>query len=157
MSIDNLKSLMDGFDPASLLPELGTIMGKMEFAMRIAVLAGPIILLFMGLAYLLVPPREANYYFGYRCYFGMGSVNAWRFTQRLAGLVWTLLGLLLVIVMAVISSGFGGKEIMDMIWAAGKCVIWEAVLIGVSCLVINALVAIRYDAQGQRRAKKAAK
>ena len=43
MSIDNLKSLMDGFDPASLLPQLDTIMGKMEFAMRIAVLAGPVI------------------------------------------------------------------------------------------------------------------
>jgi len=157
MSIDNLKSLMDGFNPADLLPELGTIMGKMEFAMRIAVLAGPVILLLMGLAYLLLPPKEANYYFGYRCYFGMGSVNAWRFTQRLAGLIWTLLGLLLTIIMAVVSSGFAGQEIMDMIWSAGKCVIWEAVLIGISCLVINALVAIRYNSEGQRRSKKAVK
>ncbi|MBR3972509.1 MAG: SdpI family protein [Oscillospiraceae bacterium] len=157
MSIDNLKSLMDGFDPASLLPQLDTIMGKMEFAMRIAVLAGPVILFFMGLAYLLLPPKEANYYFGYRCYFGMGSVNAWRFTQRLAGLIWTLLGLGLGIVMAVISSGFAGMEIMDMIWAAGKCVLWEAVIIGMSCLVINALVAIRYNSEGERRGKKAVK
>ena len=157
MSIDNLKSLMDGFDPASLLPQLDTIMGKMEFAMRIAVLAGPVILLFMGLAYLLVPPKEANYYFGYRCYFGMGSVNAWRFTQRFAGAIWTLLGLGLAIVMAVISGSFAGQEIMDMIWAAVKCVTWEAILVGVSCLVINIIVAMRYDAKGELRGRKAVK
>ena len=157
MSIDNLKSLMDGFDPASLLPQLDTIMGKMEFAMRIAVLAGPVILLFMGLAYLLVPPKEANYYFGYRCYFGMGSVNAWRFTQRFAGAVWSVLGLAIGVIMAVISSSFSGQEIMDMIWAAVRCVTWEAIVIGASCLVINGIVALRYDAKGERRAKKAVK
>lgn len=154
MSIEDLKALMDGFDPAALLPELDTILGKMEFLMRLAVLAGPVILLVMGLIYLFAAPKEANYYLGYRCYFGMGSVEAWRFTQRIAGLVWSILGLVLTVVMLLISGGFGGRQVMDMIWLAVKCVIWEAVIIGVSCLAVNTVVALLFDRNGKLRKKK---
>ena len=54
MTIEDLKTLMDEFDPAVLLPELDTVVGKVELVARIAVLAGPVILLLLGLAYLLV-------------------------------------------------------------------------------------------------------
>ena len=50
MSIDDFKALMDEFDPASLLPELDSIMGWVTTVARIAVLIGPIVLLVMGLA-----------------------------------------------------------------------------------------------------------
>ena len=151
MNIDGLKTLMEDFDPAALLPELDTMLGKMELVMRIAVIIGPVILLVLGLIYFLAPPKEANHYFGYRCWFGMGSVDAWRYTQRLAGIIFTVLGLILVIVMLVISGGFAGKEIMDMLWLAVKCVIWEVALVALSCLVINAIVALRFDSKGERR------
>lgn len=151
MSIDDLKGLMDGFDPTTLMPDLSTIIGKVELVARIAVTIGPVILLVLGLIYLLAPPREANYHFGYRCWFGMGSVDAWRFTQRLAGIIWSALGLVLVIVMLIISGGFAGKEMMDMLWLAVKCVIWEAALVAISCLVINTLAALRFDSKGERR------
>mgnify|MGYP002517907876 CR=1 FL=1 len=45
MSIEDFKTLMDEFDPASLLPELDTVIGKIAFIARIAVLVGPIVLL----------------------------------------------------------------------------------------------------------------
>ena len=93
MSIDDFKGLMDAFDPASLLPELDPILDKLAWIARIVVLLGPGVMLLMGLVYLLATPKEANYYIGYRCYYGMGSVEAWRFTQRLAGIVFAALGL----------------------------------------------------------------
>ena len=74
MKIEDFKGLMDAFDPAALLPELDSIMGVLEFAMEIAVLAGPVVLLVLGLLYLFAAPKEANYYLGYRCFFGMGSI-----------------------------------------------------------------------------------
>ena len=153
MTIEDLKTLMDEFDPAVLLPELDTVVGKVELVARIAVLAGPVILLLLGLAYLLVSPKEANYHFGYRCYFGMGSVEAWRFSQRLAGAVWAVLGLVLSVVMLLICNGFAGQEIMDILGSAVKCLLWEVGVVAVSCLVINGLVAARYDAKGYRRNK----
>jgi len=154
MTIDDLKGLMDEFDPATLLPELGSLTEKIAPVMRWAVVIGPIILLVMGLLYLLAPPKEANYYFGYRCWFGMGSVDAWRFTQRLAGIAWSGLGLVLAVVMWFQSGRLAGMEMMDMLRTAGKCVIWEAALVAVSILAINVATAIRFDSKGELRKEK---
>ena len=151
MNIEDLKGLMDGMDPTALLPDLGTVIGKVELVARIAVTAGPIILLILGLIYLLAPPKEANHHFGYRCWFGMGSVDAWRFTQRIAGIIWSVLGLVLVIIMLAVSGSFREKEMMDMLWLAVKCVIWEVALAAVSCLVINTIAALRFNSRGERR------
>ena len=65
---------------------------------------------------LFFTPREANHYIGYRCYFGMGSVQAWRFTQRFAGLVFGILGLVLTVVMLFITNGFESANVMTLVW-----------------------------------------
>lgn len=150
-SFEDIKVLMDNFDPVTLLPDLSTVVGQVEFVTRIAVLIGPIVLLIMGIAYFLFAPKEANYHFGYRCYYGMGSVEAWRFTQRLAGAIWTLAGIALTVVMTVITTGFPGKEIMDVINSGVTCLVWEVALAAVSCVVINVLVMLRYNRKGERR------
>ena len=149
--IQSIKEMMDGFDPATLLPEISTIVGKVQLVCSVAILAAPIIMLFMGLAYLLFAPREANYYFGYRCYFGMGSVNAWRFTQRIAGIVLGGLGLILTPVMFFISSGFAGMQVMDMVWKALRCLLWQAGLTILATLAINSLAMFWFNRKGELR------
>ena len=154
LNIDSIKEMMDGFDPASLLPELSSVFDFVAAVCRIAVLAGPIILLVLGLAYLLFAPKEANYYFGYRCYYGMGSVEAWRFTQRLAGAVLGGTGLILTGAMVFLSGGFAGMEAMDMVWKAFWCLVWQAVLILLANAAIWAVTFFRFDARGNYRNKK---
>ena len=154
LDIESIKEIMDAFDPACLLPEMGDILQFLTGLCQIAVMAAPIVLLCLGLAYLFLSPREANYYFGYRCYFGMGSVEAWRFTQRLAGLVLGLLGLILCGVMLVISRGFAGMDAMEMVWKAFWCLIWQAVLALLANGGIWAAAAVRFDARGNYRGKK---
>ena len=151
---DAVKAIMDNFDPASLLPDLSSIFGWMELVCRIAVLVGPIVLAALGIAYLFFSPKEANYYFGYRTYFGMGSVEAWRFTQRLAGIVLSLLGLAMTGVMLVISGGFAGMEVMDMVWKALGCLGVEAVLALLANLVISLVAMAKFDRKGNYRKKK---
>ena len=154
MSIDDFKGLMDAFDPASLLPELNPILDKLALIARIVVLLGPGVMLLMGLVYLLATPKEANYYIGYRCYYGMGSVEAWRFTQRLAGIVFAALGLVSGIAVLLISGSFAGMDTMALLWKAVYCVLAEAGLVIVSCLTINTVVALRYDGKGYERKNK---
>ena len=154
MSIEDFKELMDGFDPASLLPELETIVSKIAPIARIVVLVGPVVLLLMGLLYLFAAPKEANHYLGFRCYYGMGSVDAWRFTQRLAGIVWSGLGLVLGIVMLLVSFSFGKLETIDLLWRAVYCVLWEAGLTLAAFAAINILVALRFDVKGDHRKKR---
>ena len=153
-SIDSIKELMDGFDPASLLPELDTVFGKVELVCRVIVMIGPALLLLLGLVYLFLTPREANHYIGYRCYFGMGSEEAWRFTQRLAGIVWGALGLVLTVLMFFLSAGFAGKEVMDTISTGFTCILWQIGLTVASCLAINIVAMVRYNRKGEPRSAK---
>ena len=154
MTKEDLTSLLEGADLSKLLPELDTIVDRMAPMMKVALLAGPVIFLVLGLLYLFATPKEANYKFGYRCYFGMGSVNAWRYTQRLAGIVFTGVGLILSLVMLFITGGFGQMDVMDMLWKALKCGIWEAVIIGISCVAVNLVVMFYFDAKGNIRRRK---
>ena len=135
----------------ALLPDLSTVLGWIELAARIAVMAGPILLLGFGLVFLLAPPKEANYGLGYRFWWGMASLEAWKFTQRIAGMVWSALGAVLTIVMALICSGFRDLEPMDMVWRAGSCLIWELVLVAVACIAINVVVMKKFDKDGFAR------
>ena len=152
--IDKLVGLVDEFDPASLIPQLDTVIGWVEMFARLCVMAAPVILLALGLWYLFLPPKEANHIAGYRFYYGMGSVEAWLFTQKLAGLVWSGLGFVLTVVMALICAGFRGKEPVDMAGAAISCVLWELGLIAAGCIAIDVVVALRYDKEGNRRVWK---
>ena len=148
---DSIKQMMDNFDPAALLPDLGNVAGLVGTIAGFAVVIGPVILLAMGLAYLFLSPKEANYRFGYRCYFGMGSVEAWRYTQRVAGLLWGAVGALLTVIALFTAVGYGGKEIMEVVDSAVTMLIWQVVATILSCLAINGLVMYHFDRNGGRR------
>ena len=148
---EGIKEMMDAFDPAALLPDLSSVVGLVTTLAKYAVLAGPLVLLALGLAYLFLSPKEANYKFGYRCYFGMGSVEAWRFTQRLAGIAWAVLGLALTVVMIFITGSYGAKDVVTVVDSAVTCLIWEIGLALASGLIINLIVALTFNSKGAPR------
>ena len=151
MTKEDLTSLLEGADLSELLPELQGIVDKMAPMMKAAVMAGPVIFLALGLLYLFATPKEANYKFGYRCYFGMGSEYAWRFTQHLAGFLFTGTGLVLSLVMFFISAGFGKMELSDMVWRAAACLLVELAAAILLILSVNLTAAFRFDRKGNRR------
>lgn len=152
-SIDSIKEMMDGFDPAALLPRIDSIVDWVKLICRLAVLVGPIVLVLAGLSYLLLAPKEANYYFGYRTAFGMGSVAAWRHTQKVAGWMFAGVGLVLTVIMLMVCVTFGGLEPMTAVWRAAKCMITEAVIALIVVLSINSVAAFTYDYKGNKRKK----
>ena len=149
--MEALKSLFEEFDMAAFLPDLTTVMGWVESILRVAVMAGPLLLLGFGLLFLLAPPKEANYGLGFRCWWGMASLEAWQFTQKLAGLVWSGMGVVLTIVMALICNAFRRQAPMDMVWSAVSCLLWELGLIAVSYIAINVVLIRKFDRWGYRR------
>lgn len=151
MDIEALKSIFEEFDLAAFLPQMDSVLGWVETLLRLCVMAGPLLILGFGLMYLIAPPKEANYTLGYRFWWSMASLDSWQFTHRLAGWIWTPLGLILTIVMAVVCNGFRRMDTMDMAFAAVKCIGWELVLSAVSCLVINIVVIVVFDRRGFRR------
>ena len=154
MNIDDLRSLMDSFDPASLLPDLNALTVDLASVARFAVMVGPVVMLVLGLMYLFAAPKEANYHFGYRCYFGMDSVEAWRYTQRMAGLIFSALGLVLTVVMFFVSGDFGSQAPFDAMTSALTAVLWEAGLILAACLGINFLAMMNFTSDGDIRPRR---
>ena len=152
--MDFLKSLLADFDPAALVPDLEALFNNLDAALRVVVLAGPLCLLGLGLMYLLAPPSEANHVFGYRHFWGMSSVEAWRFTQKTAGLVWTGLGLVLTIIMAFLCNGYRELAAEAMLMSALTSVGVELLLVFLSTLLINTLVIFHFDRKGTRRSEQ---
>ena len=149
--MDAIKSLLEGFAPMALVPDLTAILENLDAALRVVVLAGPLCLLGLGLLYLLAAPREAKHIFGYRHFWGMSSVEAWRFTQQTAGLVWGGLGLILTVIMAFFCNRFRDMSWAAMMGSALGCVLIELALVVGSTFLINALVVFRFDHKGTRR------
>ena len=154
LDLESIKALLDGFDPASLLPDLSRVFGSLVPVCRFAVLIGPVVLLLLGLSYLILTPKEANFYLGYRCYFGMGSEYAWRFTQRLAGILFTAAGLVLTIVVFAVSSSFPYMQLQEMVWRAAACAVVELAVSVLLVLIVNLSAAIRFDRKGRHRRKR---
>ena len=149
--MEAIKALTEGADLTKLLPDLSTFLGKVEALMRIAIMIAPLVLLGLGLLYFLAAPKEANYKLGYRCFWGMSSVEAWQFTQKLAGIVWSILGFVLCIIMTVQSGKFQGMEADAMAYLAMKYLLVELVCVVVSILLINLTVFVCFNHKGIRR------
>ena len=135
----------------SLIPSLESLLGKLDLLARIFVMAGPLALLGLGLYYFLLPPKEANHTAGYRFRYGMSKVKVWQFMQRIAGMVYSGVGLVLTVVMAIICIRFGAMEAEAMLWTAVKCILWEFGIIALASLAINVTVVVFYDDQGNSR------
>lgn len=149
----SIKGMMDGLDLAALLPRVDSVVDWITLVCRLAILIGPLVLVGMGFAYLFFAPKEANYYFGYRTFFGMGSVTAWRRTQKLAGSLFAIAGSILTLVMMVMAASMGGLEPMDAVWRAAKCLIGQTVTVVSVIILINVITAFTFDYQGAKRRK----
>ena len=152
--MDKITAIFEGLDFAKLLPQMDRLLGVILTVARVAVLIAPIVMVVLGLWYFFLPPKEANHRAGFRTYFGMGSVEAWLFTQKLAGITIGGAGLVLGVIMVIISAGFGGKDLMVVAESAIRCLIWQAVIALVVYLGISVTAAILFDAKGNRRKTK---
>ena len=151
MNFDELKALLEDMDLSKILPQSDAMVASVQKVLQLAIMIGPLVLLGFGLLYLFAPPKEANYALGYRFWWGMASLEAWTFTQKVAGIGWSSLGLILTVVMSIIGSSFKKKALIDAVLIAGKCLLWELGLILIACLVIDVIVVACFDRDGFRR------
>lgn len=149
--IDSLVTMVDDFDLASVFPALDTVVGWAVFLARICILVAPVVMLVLGLRYRYMPPAEANHNAGYRFFFGMGSDAAWQYTQRLAGIIWTLLGGGLAVIMLILCLFLGAMSPMAMASTVLWCVGIQLVLMAGSCVAINVMVSKKFDKNGKVR------
>ena len=134
-----------------LIPKLDTLTGWVQWLVSLAVRVGPVCILVLGLIYLLIPPKEANRKAGYRTYFGMGSIMAWRFTQRVAGILMVPVGLILTLSAYSTVAKFTSMDLMDMAYAAFQTIKVQVIFALVIFIVMFLLTAVFFDRKGYCR------
>ena len=155
MNLDAIKEFLSGSETAlPVVPDAGTVVDKILPIAKVLVVAGPVIMLILGLLYLFAAPREANHHFGYRCYFGMGSEQAWRFTQRIAGITWTALGAIMTVAMLIVTGRFPKLDVLEMLTSAATSLVTEALVLLAATIIIRITVAAVFDRHGERRRRK---
>lgn len=146
-----LISKLFDMDLSKLVPKLPVFLGIVHTLLVLAVLIGPILLVVLGALYLFKPAPEANYKYGFRTYFGMGSIEAWQFSQRIAGLIFGALGALLLVVMLIVVFTFIGKDLLRIAGTAIVCLIIQAILTLAARLTIAFLCWKYFDKDGNRK------
>lgn len=145
--ITNLFSM----DFAALVPELSVFLKTARVLLALALLAGPVCLLALGALYLFKPAPEANYRYGFRTYYGMGSIEAWQFSQKLAGLIFGALGAVLVVTMLIVILCFIGKNLLQVSKMSAICLLIQMIFILLARLAVAILSAKYFDKDGSRR------
>ena len=151
--MDDILSILQDFDVANFLPAPEDYLRSLAGWVRFAVMLGPLILLGLGLWYYFAPPKEANHSVGFRTYWGMGSVKAWLFSQKLAGMSFMVLGGILVVLSFLVSLTFQGAKAMSMITTAFVLVVIQLVLVLGLCIALNLLIYRAFDKDGKPRRK----
>lgn len=141
-------------DPAALLPDLAVVFEKLVKLIRLAVYAGPVTLIVLGLIYYFLAPKEANHHLGFRCWWGMSSVEVWQFTQKLAGIVWGALGLILALVAVFSTGGYSTMGQQEMLMSAASLLLWQIGAVVVSIIAINVVLIVLFDSKGYKRSEK---
>ncbi|MBE6943583.1 MAG: SdpI family protein [Ruminococcaceae bacterium] len=152
--MDKIMEILGGFDIAKLLPEVNATVGFIVLLARIVTFAVPLLILGLGLTYFLKPTPEANHTFGYRTYFGMGSVEAWRFSQRIGGLVYIILGGVMTLGALVAFIILLKSSIPTILTGCAACLVIELILVTLTTFTLNIIISIRYDRDGYRRGKR---
>lgn len=112
--MDKIMSFIDNLSIEKYIPKLDSVLDGIHWLIEWGVKIGPLCILVLGLIYMLIPPKEANRFFGFRTYFGMGSIPAWLFTQRVAGFLMTVVGLILFLGAKGAVKSFSNMELMAM-------------------------------------------
>ena len=149
--MDAINAFIEKINIYELVPDLSKLAGLMKTIATVCMLIGPVCMLALGLIYYLAPPKEANRKFGFRTYFGMGSVEAWLFTQKVAGLVFTILGAVLLAAMIVLRAVYNSRDGMALMSAAGVSVIAQLILLICAHIGVGVTSAVFFDRNGNRK------
>jgi hypothetical protein len=138
-------------DLGALIPEMPVFLQMMRTLMALALVAGPITMMIQAAVYLFKPAPEANFTRGYRTYYGMGSTEAWTFSQKIAGLAFGGLGVLLLLAMFIVILCFRNKTLMWVAITVMICMIVQVVLLAAARITIAILCGKFFDKDGLRR------
>jgi len=143
-----MEAFLKDFDFALLLPELDTFLGQLRFYLGLFLTLGPLCMLIFGLIYYFKPTDSPASKWGFRSYWTSGSDKSWQFAQKIAGMVFMILGGALFLVGLILSLCFAGMSPVAMATATLITVCIELALVVAGYVFINRHVLKYFDKDG---------
>lgn len=146
--MEAITAFLESFDIAKLLPELGKFISDLRFWAGLFMLIGPIVMLGLGIWYFFLPTKEANHYIGFRTHASMGSIQAWRYSQRLAGLLYMIVGGVFGALSLVLIIVLSFTQPMAMATTAFIVIILQAFSAIALWAILQMMISSRFDKNG---------
>lgn len=149
--MSDILSLLQDFDVANFLPAPDKFLTGLTGWIRVILLAGPLLLLGIGLWDRYVSPKQHGSRLCFPMWVNVTGKKAWAYAQRLCNVTCLLLGGGLSVLMLIISLFFSGERGLAMIYVALVCMIIEFILVLIAWIGINILVGKAYGKNGNLR------
>lgn len=135
--MDAIVSLLKNMDFEKMIPSLGFYLFSLKFWCFVLVMAGPAVIFLLGILYAKRPPESPDSFWAYRTKDAMKDRQTWNEAHRLAGRLWSRLGVVLCV--AGLGVGFLVFVLPGGVSAALTliAVIAELVIIGASRMQID--------------------
>ena len=146
--MEAITEFLESFDFAKLLPEIGALLSSLRFWMGLLMLLGPVLVLIFGLCYYFRPVAQPSDKLGFRVRCAMGSTEAWRYAQKLAGTVWMYLGAGMTVVSLVVLLIMLAAQPLTLAMGAVICVAVQALLMTASYFFLLFKISSKYDKFG---------
>lgn len=95
--MDAVVSLLKNLNFEKMLPSLGFYVFSLKFWCFVLVMAGPAVLLALGILYQKHPPESPDSFWAYRSKEAMQDRHMWNEAHRIAGAQWSKLGAVMCI------------------------------------------------------------
>ena len=149
--MEAITGFLEDFDFAKFLPEIGALLSSLRLWLSLLMLAGPVLVLILGIWYFFFPVSKPNQRLGFRIRRVMTSLEAWQYAQRLAGKIWMIGGAGLTVVSLVVLLICLGMSHIALATVALVSVGIQAILLAASYFFLLFHMYAKFDKNGNRK------
>lgn len=111
----------------------------------------PVIIIIAGSLMSKKPPKEINYYIGYRTTMSMINKDTWAFAQQYCGKLWMKIGFPMLIVSTIATLPFIKIDNEKMAWLITIIEGIQLVIIFVTIVIVEVALKKTFDRDGKRK------
>ena len=149
--MEAITEFLEDFDFAKILPEITALLSSLRLWLSLLMLAGPVLVLTLGLWYYFFPVSKPSQRIGFRLQRTLVSQAAWQYCQRLVGKLWMFGGAGLTVISLVVLLIFLGASHTTLAIAALISVGIQALLVLASYIFVVVHIYTKFDKNGVRK------
>ena len=119
--------------------------------MLISNLLIPVLMILFGMIFVKKPPKQVNWWYGYRTSMSSKNMETWKFAHHYFGKIWYKEGWILLILTIIAMLFVFGKDTDTVGFYSSGVVIFECVFMMIPIIFTEIALHKRFDKDGKRK------